>query len=119
MPVKDAGTRFEPVSSDASERAPSVMRAASAPDLASLLALQQEDTPRDKRRRNARRGFRMLDALDALRVAYLSGGVTSETVERLVSLQKLIDSEEPDPALRPLLNAVELRAAVELAKLGR
>ena len=119
MPAKDAGTRFEPMSADAWESTPSVKRAASAPDLASLIALQQEDTPRDKRRRNARHGFRILDALDALRVAYLSGGVTFETVERLVSLQKSIDFEESDPALRPLLNAVELRAAVELAKLGR
>ncbi|GGE40565.1 flagellar assembly protein FliX [Agaricicola taiwanensis] len=89
-------------------------------DVSSLLALQMVDTAdpvQQRKGRMVRRGRRLLDALDGLKVALLDGQVD---VGRLADLQAAVDEAREgtdDPTLEALLDAVELRARVELAKL--
>ncbi len=89
-------------------------------DLAGLLALQtipQED-PRERRRKAVRHGFDLLDVLEGVKLDLLSGGVPIDRLERLVHLLGLRRTSD-DPSLDGLVEEIELRARVELAKFGR
>jgi hypothetical protein len=84
--------------------------------LEALIALQSEEGGREKRARSARRGFRVLDLLDELKIAILGGRIPEQLQERLrAALQE--DGATQDPRLDSLLEGIELRAEVELAKL--
>lgn len=97
------------------ERAPAPVALA---PLDALLSLQEEAGHKERKKRGVRRGRAMIDALDGLRVALLSGAIGPEAANRL---QAAMAEAAPtgDPALDPILEAIELRAAVELAKLRR
>lgn len=85
--------------------------------LDALLTLQSEpDTPQERRRRSARRGHDLLDGLDRLKASLLSGRVA--THELLAIAGRLSERGEAsgDPRLDGLVADIELRAAVELAK---
>jgi Class II flagellar assembly regulator len=88
--------------------------------LAALIALQGEDaSPAGKRRKAASRGFHLLDALGRVRLGLLSGTIDESA---LAALQKGIEEARhhpSEPELGRLLQAIDTRAAVELAKLGR
>ncbi|GAA0601717.1 flagellar assembly protein FliX [Caenispirillum bisanense] len=93
--------------------------------LDSLLALQMVDSAGDaldspaKRKAIVQRGEDILDRLEELRVGLLLGSIPKE---RLASLAQLVrDRRETaqDPQLGALLDEIELRAEVELAKLSR
>lgn len=89
-------------------------------DLASLIALQalpQEDR-RERRRKAVRRGHDLLDVLEGVKIDLLSGGVPVDRLERLVHLLGLRNPSD-DPSLDALVEEIELRARVELAKFGR
>jgi hypothetical protein len=90
-------------------------------DIASLLALQGlpvEEDPKEKRRKAVRRGFDLLDVLEGVKIDLLGGGVPSERLERLVHiLGRRLPSGDAD--LDALVEDIELRARVELAKFGR
>lgn len=90
-------------------------------DLASLLALQGvpvEDDRREKRRKAVHRGLDLLDVLEGVKLDLLAGGVPSDRLERLVHLLGL-RRPSGDDGLDALIDDVELRARVELAKFGR
>lgn len=83
----------------------------------SLLALQQMDTPVDDRRRAVHHGNTLLDQLDALRLDMLQGRVQPERLERIVTnLGMRVKSG--NAALDQVVEDIELRARIELAKLG-
>ena len=85
--------------------------------LDAMLMLQgQPDTPHERRRRSARRGHDLLDGLDRLKASLLSGRVA--THELLTIAGRLSERAETcgDPRLDGLIADIELRAAVELAK---
>lgn len=96
-------------------RASAVM---SAPGLDALLALQSVDVPAERRRKAATRGRRILDLLDTVKLGVLDGTLTSAALENLTSA---LAGREPseDPGLENVLDEIELRAQVELAKLSR
>jgi hypothetical protein len=83
-----------------------------------LLALQGEGDVGERRRRSLKRGHDLLDRLDGLKVALLSGRVATADLQRLTA--KLAERRDltDDPRLDDLLSHIELRAKVELAKLG-
>lgn len=85
----------------------------------SLLVLQGEEDPAQRRRRTARRGTDILDQLDRLKAAILSGRVPAIDLLRLRALLSERRDATDDPRLDEVLAHIELRAAVELAKLGR
>jgi len=92
---------------------------AAAGPLDMLLAVQAEEEPQERKRRQAKRGHDLLDGLDALKAALLGGRVMPAQLERLKQSLELRRETTDDPRLDDVLAHIELRAAVELAKLGR
>lgn len=92
---------------------------AAAGPLDMLLAVQAEEEPQERKRRQAKRGHDLLDGLDALKAALLAGRVAPAQLEHLKQSLELRRETTDDPRLDEVLAHIELRAAVELAKLGR
>ncbi len=87
--------------------------------LDALVALQEVDDPTQGRAQAQKRGEDLLDRLDHLRMWLLMGRVSIVELERLSELVNRETAATGDPRLREILGEIELRAAVELAKLGR
>jgi len=83
-----------------------------------LLALQGVEEPTDRRRKAVKRGRTALDALDALKLGLLSGTFDTGALARLKSVTAALAEPSGDPALDAVLAEIELRAQVELAKIG-
>jgi hypothetical protein len=81
-----------------------------------LLALQEVDGPIERRRRAVRRGGRLLDALDQVKLALLGGESAGPALERLAAAAREQRVGSFDPGLDGVLDEIETRAAVELAK---
>ncbi|MGA0604595.1 flagellar assembly protein FliX [Phenylobacterium sp. VNQ135] len=82
-----------------------------------LLALQDVGGPLERKRRSVRRAGQILDVLDGLKVALLGGDLGAGDLDRL---RRAIQDERQatdDPKLEGVLDEIETRAAVELAKL--
>ena len=85
--------------------------------LDALMALQTVDDPAGRRARAVRRGSDILDDLDTLKLDILSGRVPRRTLARLVDRIEAERAGSGDADLDALLDDIELRARVELAKL--
>ena len=83
-----------------------------------LLALQGVEEPAERRRKAVKRGKSALDALDALKLGLLSGTFDTGALARLKSITAALAEPSGDPALDAVLAEIELRAQVELAKIG-
>lgn len=83
-----------------------------------LLALQSVDDPLLAKRKKVKRGQSILDALDELKFDLLGGKIGEGRLNRLMALIGQA-RENGDPSLDALLEDIELRAKVELAKHGR
>jgi hypothetical protein len=100
---------------------PAAAAAATAPasavaDVSALMALQGVETATERRRRAIRRGGTLLDRLDELKIAMLSGEAGDPALERLGRTLREERPEDEDADLTGLLQQIDLRAAVELAK---
>ncbi len=85
--------------------------------LAALLALQETSTPPERRRKAVRRAGRILDALDDLRLAALDPEEPDgAALQRLQGAVGELRSQTEDPGLEDVLEEIEVRAAVEMAK---
>ena len=87
--------------------------------LDALLALQDVGGPLERRKRAMRRAGRILDVLDEVKLGLLSGEVSTNDLIRLQSAVRDQREATEDPGLEGILNEIETRAAVELAKLER
>jgi hypothetical protein len=85
--------------------------------LEALIALQEVGDPTERRRKAVRRASQILDVLDEVKLGVLEGGVPPGVLNRLVNTVRLERGEAVDPRLQELLNEIETRAVVELAKL--
>jgi hypothetical protein len=85
--------------------------------LEALIALQEVGGPLERRQRAAARGGRLLDALEQLKVGLLEGRVTAATADALGRAAREQRQLTDDPRLEGVLDEIETRAAVELAKL--
>lgn len=81
----------------------------------SLLALQEID-PDDRKGALHRHAEDLLDELDELRHGLLMGVLTRHQLSRLKSLVNARRATVTDPRLAEILDEIELRAAVEIAK---
>lgn len=88
-------------------------------NLDAILALQAEEDPSSRGRRSARRGKELLDALDGLKAGLLSGSISGSELTRLANNLRAGAGPSGDPGLDDVVSQIELRAKVELAKLGR
>ncbi|MCD6035045.1 MAG: flagellar assembly regulator FliX [Rickettsiales bacterium] len=97
----------------------SVSQSSSISAMDSLLSLQEVGTPPSLTEAATERGQQLIDYLDDIRHGLLTGGLQEE---RIRSLSTLIEKSRPDvvdPGLNQILDEIEIRAAVELAKLKR
>ena len=91
---------------------------ASVTSLDAILAMQALGDPLERRRRTVRRAGQILDVLDEVKVALLEGSLSPLALDRLMSAVREQREDTEDRALEGVLNEIETRAAVELAKLG-
>jgi hypothetical protein len=86
-----------------------------------LLMVQQADDAleRETRRRLVRRGESLLDGLEELRHGLLMGEIPVEKMAILAQTIRDRRESSTDPRLSALLDEIELRVEVELAKLSR
>ena len=91
---------------------------ADSPAIDSLLALQAVEDPLFAKRKAIRRGNALLDTLDTIKADLLLGQVSEGRLNQLMVL--LGQARQRNlPELDPILDDIELRARVELAKFGR
>ena len=111
---------FEPIMSPPASGAAGVASAGAVSHVSSvdaLIALQEVGGPLERRRRATGRASRILDALDELKLELLAGGLTPMVIEALSRAVRDQRALTDDPRLEGVLDEVETRAAVELAKL--
>jgi hypothetical protein len=82
-----------------------------------LLTLQEVGGPTERRRKAVRRAGLILDVLDDLKIGVLEGGVAPATLGRLIEAVRQERARTGDGQLESVLDEIETRAAVELAKL--
>lgn len=110
------GARFSLASGVNSAKAEALAPASILGGLEALIALQSGESGKERRRRSVRRGQGLLDVLDELKLALLSGHLPPNMQMRLALLLRE-EGASGDPALDQIMDGIELRAAVELAKL--
>ena len=86
-------------------------------DISSLLALQGFEDPLFAKRKAMRRGAALLDTLDDIKSDLLCGQVGEGRLNQLLALIAQA-RERTLPGLDALIDDIELRARVELAKFG-
>lgn len=84
--------------------------------LDALLALQDVDGPLERRRRAVRRAGRILDVLDEVKLSLLEGGAGEAQLLQLTQAVRAERASTHDERLEGVLDEIETRAAVELAK---
>ena len=90
---------------------------APATSIDALLALQAVEDPLLKKKKLVRRGTQLRDTLEDLKADLLTGRVSENRLSQLMAV--LTEAREnADPRLDALLDDIELRARVELAKRG-
>ena len=87
--------------------------------ISTLLSLQEVGDPLNGRRRAIKRAEDLLDKLDELRHGLLTGAFSPAKLDDLLVVVRQQQANITDPKLREILSDIEVRAAVELAKLGK
>jgi len=85
--------------------------------LDSILMLQGMDDSTNGRSRGVAHGEHLLDLLDSVRDGLLAGGIPRATLNKLAAAVTRRHDAFADPQLQDVLDQIELRAHVELAKL--
>ncbi|MBU4435743.1 MAG: flagellar assembly protein FliX [bacterium] len=85
--------------------------------LDALLALQAMGDPLERKKRAVKRADGILDILGEVKIALLDGEVSTATLDRLTRAIRQQRESTDDPRLDGVLNEIETRAAVEMAKL--
>ncbi len=116
--VQGGSTAFHVNEPHETAHAPATDAAIGVGSVEALIAIQQAPDATTGRAKSLARADSILDALDDLRVGLLSGGVPRATLHRLAHLVRDRGEDFADPRLTEVLDEIELRAHVELAKLG-
>ncbi len=82
-----------------------------------ILMLQELDDSTSGRAKGVKHGEQLLELLDAVRDGLLAGGISRSTLNRLATAVTRRHENFADPKLQGVLDEIELRAHVELAKL--
>ncbi|MEE3627179.1 flagellar assembly protein FliX [Nitrospirillum sp. BR 11752] len=102
--------------SDGDESAKSVTGAQTAMAITPLLALQEVDDALNAKRKARQRAETLLDKLEELRLGLLAGTFPRERLQELVRMVQSRRDTVSDPRLQEVLDEIDLRAQVELAK---
>jgi hypothetical protein len=117
--VAGAGARFTLGDTGAAARTAGPQAAMPAAGLDGLLAVQAAGGQIERRQRAIVRGRGILDSLDRLKIALLSGDVSQGDLLALRGAVMRQRDGVDDPELEELLGHIELRAEVEIAKLAK
>jgi hypothetical protein len=118
-PSAPASGRFAVSGAGPARESPAAARTAGVSGVASLdalLALQELEGPVERRRRAVGRASRILDVLEDMKLALLDGDMQPGDLARLLTAVREERSSTEDPRLEGVLDEIETRAAVELAK---
>jgi hypothetical protein len=85
--------------------------------LEALIAMQEVGGPLERKKRAVGRASHILDALENLKLDLLEGRLSPSSIASLTRAVRDQRSLTDDPRLEGVLDEVETRAAVELAKL--
>ncbi len=88
------------------------------PSVGGILSVQEVEEGETRRGRMIRRGHEMLDSLEELKLSLLLGEVPLDQLEEIREQMREEKELVSDPRLREVMNQIEIRAAVELAKFG-
>ena len=86
--------------------------------LDALMALQGVEDPAERKKRAVAKGRNALDVLDQLKLGLLDGSVDGSTLARLKVASEGLTEATGDQGLDTVLGEIDLRVAVELAKVG-
>lgn len=121
-PSKTAGGGFAEslASLDQAEESQGVDAPAAVGGIAALLATQGvgDALEREARKRLVDYGNDLLDKLEELRHGLLMGAIPKDKLIALAQMVRSRRDSAPDPHLAEMLNEIELRVEVELAKLS-
>ena len=113
----DGSSTFQISDGGTTPRAAGTGAAAPSTGIEALLALQAAPDATEEKRRQLRRGRSLLDTLEALKADLLAGNVGDGHLNQLLALIGQA-RRRTEPGLDSLLDDIELRARVELAKRG-
>ncbi|MDB5563142.1 MAG: flagellar assembly regulator FliX [Hyphomicrobiales bacterium] len=99
-------------------RAPAPAYASAATGIDALLALQAVEDPLFAKKKAVRRGQSLLEVLEEIKADLLVGRVSEDRLNQLMALISQA-RQKSVPGLDSLIDDIELRARVELAKFGR
>ena len=118
--VGAGGTAFRKQVSgeDATSATTGVSGSAPISSVDSLWALQEAPDSTDGRSKGLMRADEMLDMLEEVRKGILLGAISMPDLRKLADMARNQKSTTGDKNLNSLLEEIELRAEVELAKLG-
>lgn len=102
---------------DAAAEAAPVENAAPVSILDAMLSLQEVPEDELRRKKEIQRGKSMLDTLEQLRHNLLTGRIPQHMLGTISQQLKTARETLYDPRLKEIIDEIELRAAVELAKL--
>ena len=119
-PKKTGDDAFGSMVNDTEESATSssVSRPTSIGALDALLALQEADDSTEGAKKARKRAADLLDQLDQVRIGLLTGELPKSTLQQLAQTIASHRDHVIDPQLAEILDEIDLRAQVELAKLG-
>jgi hypothetical protein len=111
-------------SDDAADSAAAVENASGIAGVEGIFAAQSVDpgagqSSPEERRKRAQRGAEILDRLEEIRRGLLLGAIPKDKLADLARLVRDKREKGADPVISRLLDEIELRAEVELAKLSR
>lgn len=112
-----SGAAFQISEGSTPQRSAGAAPVASANPIDALIALQAADDATQGRKKSIRRGRSLLDMLDAMKTDLLAGQASDGRLNQLMTLIGQA-REHSEPGLDALLDDIELRARVELAKRG-
>ncbi|KKC35512.1 hypothetical protein WH87_15715 [Devosia epidermidihirudinis] len=112
------GAGFSPIGADGPARVASSAPVASMAGIDAILALQAVDGPLEGRRKAVRRASSLLDTLDDIKADLLVGRISVDRLDSLVATLSEL-REHSQPGLDAVLDDIDLRVRVELAKFGR
>jgi hypothetical protein len=112
-----AGAGFAVAGADAAGAASGVAAPLGIASIDALLALQEVGGSTERRKKAVRRASVILDVLEDLKIGVLDGAIQPQTLGRLIEAVRQQRMRTGDPTLEGVLDEIETRAAVELAKL--
>lgn len=113
-----SGMDFVPAGGHAPARVAGNVPVQAAAGIDAILALQAVDGPLSGKKKALRRGASLLDMLDEIKTDLLIGRISADRLDQLTTTLSEV-RERSLPGLDALLDDIDLRVRVELAKFGR